>query len=143
MPTSPPVADIIVAPPVVEHHSTHQRRDRQGRFSRTSNARPRWRTTTNRSRHQAAEEPAVPLVPRPEDDEYGVVEILDVMPPVFAAHDSHAQPPLLPVRIDSGFFLVWIELGFFTIYCSYGFMVFLLNQITRSSLDLYILCYCL
>ena len=57
--------------------------------------------TTNRSRRQAAEEPEVPLVPRPEDDEYGVVEILDVMPPVFAAHDSHAQPPLLPVRKHS------------------------------------------
>ena len=87
---------------------------------------------TKRSRHQAAQEPMVPLV-----------EILDVMPPVFTAHDAHAQPPLLPVRIDLGFFLVWIELGFFTIYCSYGFMIFLLNQITRSSLDLYILCYCL
>ena len=78
----------------------------------------------NRSHRQVAEEPAVPLVPRPEDDEYGVVKILDVIPPVFAAHDAHAQPPLLPVRIDLGFFLVWIELGFFTIYGSYGFMVF-------------------
>jgi len=65
VPTSPPVADIIVAPPVVEHHSTHQRRDRQGRFSRTSNARSRRRTTTNWSCRQAAEELAVPLVPRP------------------------------------------------------------------------------
>ena len=52
------MADIIVAPPVVEHHSTHQRRDLRGRFSRTSNARPRRRTTTNRSRRQAVEEPA-------------------------------------------------------------------------------------
>src|SRR6185503_11341084 len=83
VPTSPPAADIIVAPPVVEHHSTHQRRDRRGSFSRTSNARPRRRMTTNRSRCQVAEEPAVPLVPRPEEDEYGVIEILDVMPPVF------------------------------------------------------------
>ena len=81
VPTSLPVAAIIFAPPVVEHHFTHQRCDRRGRFSRTSNARPRRRTTTNRSRRQAAEEPGVPLVPRPEDDEYGVVEILDVMPP--------------------------------------------------------------
>ena len=55
----------------------------------------------NRSRRQAVEEPAVPLVPRPEEDEYGVVEILDVMPPVFAAHDVHVQPPLLPVRKHS------------------------------------------
>ena len=47
----------------------------------------------------------MPLIPRPEEDEYGVVEILDVMPPVFAAHDAHAQPPLLPVRIDLGFFI--------------------------------------
>ena len=83
VPASPPAADIIIAPPVVEHHSTHQRRDRRGRFARTSNVRPRRRTTTNRSRRQAAEEPAVPLIPRPEDDEYGVIEILDVMPPVF------------------------------------------------------------
>jgi len=98
------MADIIVAPPVVEHHSTYQRRDLRGRFSRTSNAPPRRRTTTNRSRRQAAEEPAVPLIPRPEDDEYGVIEILDVMPPAFTAHDAHAQPPLLPVRIDLVFF---------------------------------------
>ena len=28
VPASPPASDIIVAPPVVEHHSTHQRRDR-------------------------------------------------------------------------------------------------------------------
>ena len=104
VPASPPAADIIVAPPVVEHHSTHQRRDLRGRFSRTSNARPRRRTTTNRSRRQAAEEPAVPLIPRPEDDEYGVIEILDVMPPAFTAHDAHAQPPLLLVRIDLVFF---------------------------------------
>ena len=46
--------------------------------------------TTKQSRCQAAEEPAVPLV-----------EILNVMPPVFAAHDAHAQPPLLPVRKHS------------------------------------------
>jgi len=45
---------------------------------------------TKRSRHQAAQEPMVPLV-----------EILDVMPPVFAAHDAHAQPPHLPVRKHS------------------------------------------
>ena len=44
----------------------------------------------NRSRRQAAEEPAVPLV-----------EIFDVMPRVFVAHDAHAQPPLLPVRKHS------------------------------------------
>jgi len=79
VPASPPAADIIVAPPVVEQHSTHQRRDRRGRFSRTSDARPRRRRTTNRSCHQVAEEPAVPLV-----------EILNVIPPVFAAHDAHA-----------------------------------------------------
>ena len=60
---------------------------------------------TNRSRRQAAEEPVVPLVPRPEEDEYSRVEILDVMPNVFAAHDAHAQPPLLPVRIDLVFFI--------------------------------------
>ena len=59
----------------------------------------------NRSRHQAVEELAVPLVPRPKEDEYGVVEILDVMPPGFAPLDAHAQPPLLPVRIDLGFFI--------------------------------------
>ena len=46
--------------------------------------------TTKQSRCQAAEEPAVPLV-----------EILNVMPPVFAAHDAHAQPPLLLVRKHS------------------------------------------
>ena len=79
VPASPPAADIIVAPPIVEHHSTHQRRDRRGRFSRTSNARPRRRTMTNQSHCQAAEELVVPLV-----------EILDVMPPVFVAHDAHA-----------------------------------------------------
>ena len=101
VPASPPAADIIVALPVVEHHSTHQRRDRRGRFSRTSNARPRRRMTMNRSRRQAVEEPAMPLVPRPEEDEFGVVEILDVMPPIFAAHDVQAQPPLLPVRKHS------------------------------------------
>ena len=38
----------------------------------------------NRSRRQAAEEPAVPLVPRLEEDEYGIVEILNVMPPILA-----------------------------------------------------------
>ena len=32
------------------------------------------------------------------------VEILDV-PPGFAPHDAHAQSPLLPVRIDLGFFI--------------------------------------
>ena len=100
VPASPPAADIIVAPPVVEHHSTHQRCDRQGRFSRTSNARPR-RRTMSQSRREAIEEPAVPLVPRLEEDEYSVVEILDVMPPIIAAHDAHAQPPLLPVRKHS------------------------------------------
>ena len=57
-------------------------------------------------------EPVVPLVPRPEDDKYGAVEILDVMPPVFAAHDAHVQPPLLPVRIDLGFFLFGSNWGF-------------------------------
>ena len=67
----------------------------------------------NRSRHQAAEEPAVPLIPRPKEDEYGVVEILDVMPPVFAAHDAHAQPPLLPVRIDLVFFFGLDRIGVF------------------------------
>jgi len=41
------------------------------------------------------------LIPRLEEDEYGDVEILDVMPPVFAAHDAHAQPPHLPVRKHS------------------------------------------
>ena len=55
----------------------------------------------NQSGRQAAEVPAVPLV-----------EILDVMPPVFAAHDTHAQPPLLPVRIDLGFFLFGSNWGF-------------------------------
>ena len=44
---------------------------------------------TNRSRRQAAEELAVPLVPRPEDDEYGIVEILDVMPPKLFSSRIH------------------------------------------------------
>ena len=56
---------------------------------------------TKWSRHQAAQEPMVPLV-----------EILDVMPPVFAAHDAHPQPPLLSVRIDLGFFLFGSNWGF-------------------------------
>ena len=58
----------------------------------------------NRSHRQVAEEPAVPLVPRPEEDEYGDIEILNVLPG-FAPHDTHAQPPLLPVRIDLVFFI--------------------------------------
>ena len=57
VPASPPAADIIVAPPVVEHHSTHQRRDRRGRFSRTSNAHPRRRTTMNWSSGAARRNP--------------------------------------------------------------------------------------
>ena len=97
----------------------------------------------NRSLRQVAEEPVVPLVPRPKEDEYGVVEILDVMPPVFAAHDSHAQPPLLPVRIDLGFFWFGSNWGFLPSTVAMDLWFFLLNQITRSSLDLYILCYCL
>ena len=78
----------------------------------------------NRSRRQAAEEPAVPLVPRPEEDEYGDVEILNVLPG-FTPHDAHAQPSLLPVRTRFGVFY-WLgsNWGFFSIYCSYGFMVF-------------------
>ena len=91
---------------------------------------------TNRSRRQAAEEPAVPLVPRPEDDEYGIVEILDVMPPVFAAHDAHAQPPLLPVRIDLGFFWFGSNWGFLPSTVAMDLWFFVLNQITRSSLEL-------
>ena len=44
----------------------------------------------NQSRRQAAEdEPAVPLVPRPEEDEYSVVEILDVMPPKLFSSRIH------------------------------------------------------
>ena len=58
----------------------------------------------NRSRHQAAEEPAVPLIPKPEEDKYGDIKILNV-PPGFAPHDTHAQSPLVPVRIDLGFFI--------------------------------------
>ena len=57
VPASPPAADIIFAPPIVEHHSTHQRRDRRGRFSRTSNARPRRRTTMRNRRRM------VPVIP--------------------------------------------------------------------------------
>jgi hypothetical protein len=38
---------------------------------------------------QVAEEPVVPLVPRPEEDEYGVVEILDVMPPKLFSSRIH------------------------------------------------------
>ena len=37
-----------------------------------------------------------PPVPKPEEDD---------VPPSFVPHDAHAQPPLVPVRIDLGFFI--------------------------------------
>ena len=46
----------------------------------------------------------MPLVPKPEEDEYGDIKILDV-PPGFALHDAHVRSPLVPVRIDLGFFI--------------------------------------
>ena len=57
---SPPACAIVIARPEVEHHSAHQRRDRNGRFvaaAGTSNARPRRRITTRNRRRM------VPVVP--------------------------------------------------------------------------------
>ena len=57
---SPPTRAVVVARPEVEHHSAHQRHDRNGRFvaaDGTSNARPRRRTTTRNWRCM------VPVVP--------------------------------------------------------------------------------
>jgi hypothetical protein len=78
----------------------------------------------------------VPLVPRPEEDEYDDVEILDV-PPGFAPHDAHAQPSLLPVRTRFGVFY-WLgsNWGFLASTVAMDLCFFLLNQITRSSLEL-------
>jgi len=58
--TSPPARAVIIARPEVEHHSAHQRRDRNGRFvaaDGTSNARSRRWTTTRSQRRM------VPVVP--------------------------------------------------------------------------------
>ena len=57
VPAYPTAADIVVAPPLVEHHYTHQRRDRRGRFSRTSNVHPRRRTMMNWSSGAARRNP--------------------------------------------------------------------------------------
>ena len=57
---SPPARANVIARPEVEHHSTHQRRDWNGRFvaaDGTSNVRPRRRTTTRNQRRM------VPVVP--------------------------------------------------------------------------------
>jgi len=57
---SPPARAVVVARPEVEHHSAHQRRDRNGRFTAadgTSNACPRRRRTTRNRRRM------VPVVP--------------------------------------------------------------------------------
>ena len=78
----------------------------------------------------------VPLVPRPEEDDYSNVEILNV-PPGFVPHDAHAQPPLLLVRIDLGvFYLLGSNWGFLTSTVAMDLWFFVLNQITRSSLEL-------
>ena len=57
---SPPARAVVVARPEVEHHSAHQRHDRNGRFiaaDGTSNVRPRRRMTTRNRRRM------VPVIP--------------------------------------------------------------------------------
>ncbi|RLN12511.1 hypothetical protein C2845_PM09G17360 [Panicum miliaceum] len=120
VPASPPAGAIVVAP-VVEHHSTKQRRDQEGRFvvAGTSNTRPWRRRTTTMNRHRVqAEEEAVVLrvVPKHEEDKYGVVGIPDV-PPGFAPHDRHAQPPVVQIAEHDHVFVLNDKI---TVHCSFS-----------------------
>ena len=84
---------IDAPPPLVEHHSAHLRRDREGRFiaaKGTSHERPR-----RRRRIQEEEEAAVvPFVLHndEEDDDEDEEAVLPYVSPGFAPQDAHAQP---------------------------------------------------
>ena len=89
VPASPPAAAIVAAVAVVEHHSTHQRLDRQGRrfvaAGGSRNACQRIRTAMNRRRnHVAKEEAMVPLqIPKLKQEEVVSPDV----PPSFTPYD--------------------------------------------------------